>query len=170
VRLWLGDAAGALRDLDEAAKGGARYAFAWRGAAKIAAGRAKDALPDLDRALALKPWDLEALVWRGEVRRRLGRRAQALEDLNAAVELTQNAWPLCHRALVHADAGDDAALLADFEEISSSTGAVFVPPLLARLRLKPSPVSPALARKVLRAMAALNHADCRSYELAFKYR
>ncbi len=118
LRLWTGDYAGALADLDPAVKGGAPAAHRLRAAARLFSGDRAGAAADLEAALAAGA-DVEALVLRGELRRLSGDCAGALEDLGAAIRLDgSNAfWALANRALARGDSGDAAGQWTDYSTI-----------------------------------------------------
>ena len=78
MRLWLGQYAEALSDLDAALTRSAQYAHCWKGGTLVALGRYDEALPVLERAIAISPWDAEAKIWRAEALLRLGRPREAL--------------------------------------------------------------------------------------------
>jgi tetratricopeptide (TPR) repeat protein len=104
ARLWLGETAAALSDLDRAVEAGAKLALCWRGAARLLAGRTAAALADLDRAIVPGSRDSEALLWRGELHRRAGRAREARRDLEAARRAGHGQddceWAACNRALL----------------------------------------------------------------------
>lgn len=119
LRLWSGQAAQALPDLDAAEARGNPDALCWRGGARVLLGRLKDGLADLDRLLALDPKDPEALVWRAEGRRRAGLRKQSREDLDTAIALYPDSiWAFVNRALLKLDQADFAGALADFARLA----------------------------------------------------
>ncbi len=60
---------------------------AWRGLAKIKAGKASDAVRDFDDAVRLQPYYHRAYPWRGALLRGLGRAEEALADLTRAVSV-----------------------------------------------------------------------------------
>jgi tetratricopeptide (TPR) repeat protein len=104
ARLWLGETAAALADLDSAVEAGAKLALCWRGAARLLAGRSAAAREDLDRAIVPGSRDSEALLWRGELHRRAGRFRESLRDLEAARRAGHGQhdceWAACNRALL----------------------------------------------------------------------
>jgi len=124
--LWLGRYDEAVRRCDEALRLGAPYAQVWKAGALLKLDRPREALKQLDEALALYPRDLEAYVWRGEAKRALGMHREALKDLNEpALAGAGRAtpiwlWALFNRALVKGALGDRAGLKADFDAIPES--------------------------------------------------
>ncbi|MCX5797414.1 MAG: tetratricopeptide repeat protein [Elusimicrobia bacterium] len=110
ARLWLGQAAAALADLDRAVESGAKLALCWRGAAQMLMGRLGRARQDLDRAIVPGSKDAEAYLWRGELNRRCGRARAALRDLAAARRAGHGQhdfeWAACNRALLGAAPGE----------------------------------------------------------------
>ncbi|MBI5240075.1 MAG: tetratricopeptide repeat protein [Elusimicrobia bacterium] len=104
ARLWLGEAAAALEDLDRAVEAGAKLALCWRGAARLLAGSPAAARRDLDRAIVPGSRDWEALLWRAELHRRAGRPGQARRDLEAGRRANRGhgdcEWAACNRALL----------------------------------------------------------------------
>ncbi|UPT75771.1 MAG: tetratricopeptide repeat protein [Elusimicrobiota bacterium] len=118
LRLWAGDAAGALSDLDAAVGAGIPQTLRPRGAALLLSGRLDEAAADLDEALRSGP-DAEALTWRGELRRRRGDFAGAIEDLGAAIRQdgSNSFWALANRALARSASGDAAGAWSDYATI-----------------------------------------------------
>ncbi len=119
--LWIGQYEDALTLLDRAIVLDGRYAYCWRGAAKLKLGRTREALKDLDLALKILPRDREAYLWRGEARRVLGDYNGALADLSE--EPLQGAsssrwlWHDFNRALAYAALKNETAMIADYEAI-----------------------------------------------------
>jgi tetratricopeptide (TPR) repeat protein len=112
ARLWLGEAAAALADLDRAVEAGAKLALCWRGAARLLSGRPAAARQDLDRAIVPGSRDAEAYLWRGELNRRTGRARAARRDLEAARRAGHGQedceWAACNRALLAGTAPGEA--------------------------------------------------------------
>jgi tetratricopeptide (TPR) repeat protein len=81
-----------------------------------AAGRCKEALPHLDRALRLDPGHARAYSDRGRCWAILGEPARGLQDLDRAVQAApRDMSPYFQRAGLRADAGDAAGALADLD-------------------------------------------------------
>ncbi|PRY94461.1 hypothetical protein BCF33_0049 [Hasllibacter halocynthiae] len=99
----VGDLLGAIDVLDRLVGYCPDYAEGWnqRGFARFLARDFAAALPDLDRALALRPRHTGALTGRALTLIALGRDAEAQEDLRAALRL--NPW-LPERALLKGEA------------------------------------------------------------------
>lgn len=118
LRLWTGDYAGAVLDLDPAVKAGAPAAARLRAAARLFSGDRAGAAEDLAAALGGGA-DVEALVLRGELRRLSGDAAGAIEDLGAAIRMdgSNSFWALANRALARGDAGDAAGQWTDYATI-----------------------------------------------------
>ncbi|MBI3298763.1 MAG: tetratricopeptide repeat protein [Elusimicrobia bacterium] len=111
LRLWTGDARGALSDARGGGALGARFSACWEGAALFLLGDRAAAKRALDAALAVNPADREALVWRAELFRKAGRVAASRADLERALRLeARPVWALVDLALLDAEAGDDARL------------------------------------------------------------
>lgn len=126
LRLWVGDARGAEADAGRGARGWARYALCWHGAAAAVLGRPRAAVERLDGALASMPDDPEALTWRGEAKRRLGDFSGARRDLDAALALEADCfWARANRAALHAVLGDAAALRRDLDALPFEVRAWF---------------------------------------------
>lgn len=85
LRLWRGDAAGAL-DAARAHPAAERV----RGVARLLQGRGEEALRELDGALARDPRDFEAHVWRAEALMRLGRLREALAAVERGGEMSHD--------------------------------------------------------------------------------
>ncbi|MCX5796969.1 MAG: hypothetical protein NTY77_15865 [Elusimicrobia bacterium] len=117
--LWLGRYRAALAKLDEAWRRGSRsFVLRCRGAARLKLGEPRQALRDLDAAIAADPRDFEAYIWRGAANRVLGRHARALRDLDVFVAFA----PDCllgrlERALARLDAGDAPGAAADLRAV-----------------------------------------------------
>lgn len=158
--LWLGRYAQALKKFSAPGAGGHHLAWCWRGAALFKAGRLAEALENLDRAVALRPGDTEALVWRAEALEVDGRRGAALADLKAALEINPgNFWARAGITLYYLAEGDLANALANFK---------LPPDLTARLarsaRLKPkNAYSPQEMEKLLLRARELAR-GCRRHE------
>lgn len=154
VRLWLGEIQPALDLLERAAGLGARYAYCWRGAAKILLGRPAKALPDLRRAIELKPWDQEAWIWRAEAYRRLNRPREALKDLRRAEDICRgNVWVNVHRALVLDQTGDQGGLAEEYRFIRRSRQAAW---MRRRLGLRGPVPADREAAQVIQGLLRLN--------------
>ena len=99
----VGDLSGAVERLDRLVDYCPDYAEGWnqRAFARFLQQDFAAALPDLDRALALRPRHTGALTGRAMTLIALGRNAEAQEDLRAALSL--NPW-LSERALLEGDA------------------------------------------------------------------
>ena len=110
--LWLGEYPRAMGALDEALKRSSQYAHCWKGGALVAARRPLEALPVLERAISISPWDLEAKAWRGEALYRLGRHREALEQLALPPGAPESPNPYWHvlRALIRRALGDASGL------------------------------------------------------------
>lgn len=118
--LWLGRYEEALSCLDEAVAAGARFAWCWRGAAKIKRGRLEEGLADVENGLKAHPRDWEALSWKAEALRLLGRHAQAAAVLiDPAPEAGRRdwVWLLANRALSRAALGDRSGAEEDLAAI-----------------------------------------------------
>lgn len=162
LRLWAGDAAKALPDLDAAQARGNPDALCWRGGARVLLGRLDEGLADLDRLLSLDPKDPEALVWRAEGRRRAGRRQLARADLDAAIKLYPDSiWAFVNRALLSLEESDLKGARADFARLAppSYAGAAgsersggATPPGYAFAEL---PLGPARLKSLLRSVLRL---------------
>ncbi|MGR3539974.1 MAG: tetratricopeptide repeat protein [Hasllibacter sp.] len=98
-----GDLAGAVERLDRLVDYCPDYAEGWnqRAFARFLQQDFAAALPDLDRALALRPRHTGALTGRAMTLIALGRTAEAQDDLRAALRL--NPW-LSERALLEGEA------------------------------------------------------------------
>jgi tetratricopeptide (TPR) repeat protein len=122
MHLWLGEYPLAIEALDEALRRTAQYAHCWKGGALVASGRPLEALPVLERAIAISPWDLEAKAWRGEALHRLGRHREALEQLSFPPGETKSANGYWHvlRGLIRKALGDSAGLREEVGVLSST--------------------------------------------------
>ncbi len=115
MRLWTGDYAAAVADLDQAVLHRSPDAHCWRGGAQVRLGRWAAALQDLDRAVELDGGDAEALIWRGELKRLMGRARESARDLDAAVAAKGGSvWVTLNRSLLHLDRGDPAGARREF--------------------------------------------------------
>ncbi|ROR32924.1 tetratricopeptide repeat protein, partial [Inmirania thermothiophila] len=91
-------------------------------------GRLREALAELDRAVARVPRLAPARLERGRIRHRLGDLRGAVEDYDAALALRPGWWvPLDNRALARLALGDVAGALADLDR------AIGLAPAVARL-------------------------------------
>lgn len=113
LRLWVGHAGRAERDLRAAVAGGAQFARAWLGGALLLSGRLKEAVTELDWALAEGPAEEEALVFRGEALRKLRDKDRALADLERALEINPNStFALANRELLMARSSETSRRVA----------------------------------------------------------
>ena len=91
------------------------WAWAFRGRCKVSAGRAREALVDLGRALQLGDGLSYAHRWRGECLRRMGATERAVADFDRALELeAKDRWSSAYRALARATLGDAAGAESDY--------------------------------------------------------
>jgi tetratricopeptide (TPR) repeat protein len=123
--LWRGLYSRALRCLEEAARRPAQYVHCWRGGALVRLGRHEEALPVLERAMAVSPEDIEARIWRGEALYRLGRYREALKHLDSLLARLGDSNFYAHvlRGLVHGRLGDPRAMRRDFKALPSDVAA-----------------------------------------------
>ena len=113
---WLGRYEEGLTALREGASRGAQYAHGWTGGALLKLGRAAEALPQLDRALAVSPWDEESRCWRAECLLALGRPREALAESEKALDESRSpspVFPRVLRGLARAALGDHRGAGAD---------------------------------------------------------
>lgn len=69
------------------------FIYFGRGYANIRLGEDEAAVRDLDRALSMHPYMVNALVWRGYARERMGQRQQALSDYEQALQVNpSDSW------------------------------------------------------------------------------
>ncbi|MBI5624765.1 MAG: tetratricopeptide repeat protein [Elusimicrobia bacterium] len=114
--LWLGRYSEARSVLDAAvAAGSTVFVFGWRGGAALKLGDLKAALSDLDHALDLDRFDMEAYVWRGEALRLLGRHQESLRDLDHHIKAFGSLWSHLNRGLARCALADAAGMLADLK-------------------------------------------------------
>jgi len=158
--LWLGRYKEALALLNARGAREHHLAWCWRGAALFKLGRHAAALAQLDRAVALRPGDAEALVWRGEALHAAGRAAEAGRDMQAALRINpDNIWARAGLVLLHLQDGDLNAALAEFKLPPPVTAAV-----ARRAGLKVNgPYSPAELRRLLLALREAGR-GCRRHE------
>lgn len=139
LKLWSGEYADAVEDLNIAAELQNPDALCWRGGALAMLGKLKESKADLDRLLAMDPRDPEGLAWRGEVNRRLGRLPQALKDLEDLIAISgDKPWAHVNRALIRLEKKDLAGAYEDFTRLYQDhrgPGAAAKPPFTAA-RLK----------------------------------
>ena len=106
-----------------------------RAAAYLAAGDAKQAVIDIDRALDRDSLNVRALTLRGQANFKLGRYSEAITDLSGAIALAPSDASLyVARSAAHAAAGDQPRSLADRTEALRLD-----PSTLAALDRKPAP-------------------------------
>ncbi|MCO5167362.1 MAG: tetratricopeptide repeat protein [Planctomycetes bacterium] len=149
-------------------------AWAQRGVLRAALGRAREALPDLERALALAPDHVEALANRGLARALLGDAARGRADLERALALRPGEAALwvylalalrdagapraeviaaCDRALALAPERADALGLRGQARLASDPAGAVADLFAALERTPPGPTQEAVRRSLERARA-----------------
>lgn len=120
ARLWAGDYAAAL-ELERAALArGAQYAHGWMGAALLKLGRPREALPALDRAVEVSPWDVESKIWRAETLLELGRLDEALRQIDEAVKAEDGLHARLLRACIQLARSRERAAAADYARLPAA--------------------------------------------------
>lgn len=141
LELWSGEYALAVKDLNISAGMDNPDALCWRGGALAKLGKLAESKHDLDRLLAMDPYDPEGLVWRGEVNRLLGRFPEALKDLADVIAISgDKPWAHVNRAMIHLEKKklleaykDFARLYLDQHEIDKITKSPFTAAQLKKL-------------------------------------
>lgn len=100
-----------------------------RGVTRIAQQKWTEAYSDFTRAIEINPRDMIAWQRRASVQSQLGRKLEAMADYSRSIEIQPTTKALSQRGMLHIDAKDYEAAIADFSQaiqIDGGDGANFL--------------------------------------------